>query len=68
MNGIYVFNGSDTFMTVVILRSLGYRFIWRRPDDSLQAAMGHARIQSASDIFRLIHIATEAGWFIIAES
>lgn len=46
---------------------LGYRFIWRRPNDSLQAAMGQARIPSASDIFRLIHMATEADWFINAE-
>lgn len=47
---------------------LGYRFIWRRPDGSLQAARGQARIPSGTELFRLIQMATEAGWFINAEN
>ena len=46
---------------------MGYRFIWRRPNNSLQGAMGQARIPSASDIFNLLRMATEEGWFIVAE-
>lgn len=45
----------------------GYRFIWRRPDGSLQPSRGQARIPSASDIFELMRLATEAGWFIKVE-
>jgi len=52
-------DGSDSHM--------GYRFIWRRPDNSLQAAMGQARIPRASDIFHLLRLATDEGWFITAE-
>lgn len=40
----------------------GYRFIWRRPDGSLQAARGQARIPSLDDIRILTNMATEAGW------
>ncbi len=40
----------------------GYRFIWRRPDGSLQAARGQARIPSVSDIEKLMKLADEAGW------
>jgi len=29
--------------------------------------MGQARIPSASDIFNLLRMATEEGWFIVAE-
>ena len=47
---------------------MGYRFIWRRPDNSLQAAMGQARIPCAADMYKLIEKATEAGWFIKAEA
>lgn len=57
----YVYDSGDP-------SELGYRFMWRRPDDSLQAAMGQARIPSASDLFRMIQMATEAGWFITAEN
>ncbi len=46
---------------------LGYRFIWRRPNGNLQAARGQARIPSASDLFELMRLATDAGWFINAE-
>ena len=47
---------------------MGYRFIYRRLNGSLQAAMGQARIPSAVDIFRLMQMATEAGWFITCEA
>ncbi|GEM_PF-1907631 len=40
----------------------GYRFIWRRPDDSLQPARGQARIPSIADIIKLIRMAVEDGW------
>jgi hypothetical protein len=40
----------------------GYRFIWRRPDGSLQAARGQARIPSLDDAELLIRLAREAGW------
>jgi hypothetical protein len=46
----------------------GYRFIWRRPDGSLQPARGQARIPSAADLFDLLRSATRDGWFIAAES
>lgn len=32
----------------------GYRFIWRRPDGSLQAARGQARIPSISILLELV--------------
>jgi len=41
----------------------GYRFIWRRPDGSLQAARGQARIPSAGALFDLLRQAEAAGWF-----
>ena len=47
---------------------MGYRFIWRRPNGSLQAAMGQARIPSAAEMFTLIQKATKAGWFVSAEA
>jgi hypothetical protein len=40
----------------------GYRFIWRRPDGSLQAARGQARIPDAATLYRLIDDAVRAGW------
>lgn len=40
----------------------GYRFIWRRPDGSLQAARGQARIPSFADMNELIEKAAEDGW------
>lgn len=40
----------------------GYRFIWRRPDGSLQAARGQARIPSLDDIRALTDMAVSAGW------
>lgn len=46
---------------------MGYRFIWRKPDGTLHAARGQARIPSAAEMFQLIQMATEAGWFITAE-
>ena len=40
----------------------GYRFIWRRPDGSLQPARGQARIPSLADAELLIKLARELGW------
>lgn len=40
----------------------GYRFIWRRPDHSLQAARGQARIPSINVMKDLISRAEAAGW------
>ena len=45
----------------------GYRFIWRRPDGTLQAARGQARIPTAGDLFQLLSLAAQAGWFVSAE-
>jgi hypothetical protein len=41
----------------------GYRFICRRPDGSLQAARGQARIPDAVTHDRLIRAAKSEGWF-----
>lgn len=43
----------------------GYRFIWRRPDGSLQAARGQARIESYEQMMELIEMAKEARFFNI---
>jgi hypothetical protein len=40
----------------------GYRFIWRRPDGSLQAARGQARLPSIAEARALMTMAEEAGW------
>lgn len=40
----------------------GYRFIWRRDDNSLQAARGQARIPSLEDAETLFRIARAEGW------
>jgi hypothetical protein len=40
----------------------GYRFIWRRPDGSLQPARGQARIPSIAEMKRLLRLADETGW------
>ena len=40
----------------------GYRFIWRRPDGSLQAARGQARIPAIKDAERLFDMARQDGW------
>jgi len=40
----------------------GFRFIWRRPDGTLQAARGQARIPRLSDALDLIRRAIEGGW------
>jgi len=40
----------------------GYRFIWRRPDSSLQAARGQARIPSVEAALALINKAKAEGW------
>ena len=40
----------------------GFRFIWRRPDGSLQPARGQARIVTLKDAEKLIDIARKQGW------
>lgn len=40
----------------------GYRFIWRRPDGSLQAARGQARIPSVKLMQNLVAEAVADGW------
>jgi len=40
----------------------GYRFIWRRPDNSLQAARGQARLPSLKIVQDLIAQARAGGW------
>ena len=40
----------------------GYRFIWRRPDGTLQGARGQARIPSIANILELTAKALKAGW------
>jgi hypothetical protein len=40
----------------------GFRFIWRRPDNSLQPARGQARIPDLESALRLIHHAVERNW------
>ena len=41
----------------------GFRFIWRRPDGSLQAARGQARIESYEQMMALINQAKNEGFF-----
>ena len=41
---------------------LGYRFIWRRPDGSLQAARGQARIPTIAAARALMDQAIMEGW------
>ena len=40
----------------------GYRFIWRRPDGSLQAGRGQVRLPSLAEAELLIAKAKAAGW------
>jgi len=40
----------------------GYRFIWRRPNGTLQPARGQARIPSLDWAQRLMDRARNAGW------
>lgn len=41
---------------------MGFRFIWRRPDGSLQAARGQARIPSLEEASLLMEKAKNEGW------
>ena len=41
----------------------GFRFIWRRPDGSLQAARGQARIETYEQMMASINQAKEEGFF-----
>ena len=45
----------------------GYRFIWKKPDGSLQPARGQARIPDSIALLELIYKASEAGWFVNVE-
>lgn len=40
----------------------GYRFIWRRPNGSLQPARGQARLPSVAQAIKLMADAMEQGW------
>ena len=40
----------------------GFRFMWRRPDGSLQAARGQARIPSLDDVDVLLRLARQEPW------
>lgn len=40
----------------------GYRFIWRRPDGTLQAVRGQARLPSIRVATELMEAARAAGW------
>ena len=40
----------------------GFRYIWRRPDGSLQAARGQARLPSIPVAMQLMNDAISAGW------
>ncbi len=42
----------------------GFRFIWRRPDGTLQAARGQARIPGKKELEELITLAEKEGLFI----
>ncbi|MBQ1209838.1 MAG: hypothetical protein IIX64_05160 [Bacteroidales bacterium] len=41
----------------------GFRFIWRRPNGTLQAARGQARIPSLQELESLVAQAKSAGFF-----
>ena len=41
----------------------GFRFIWRRPDGSLQPARGQARIPAKQDLEDLLNQAAQEGWY-----
>jgi len=40
----------------------GFRFIWKRPDGTLQAARGQARIPDVETINELLEEAKKQGW------
>lgn len=42
----------------------GFRFIWRRPNGSLQAARGQARIPGRQELLDLVNQAEKEGLFI----
>lgn len=50
----YIYNDGSSQM--------GFRFIWRRPDGSLQAARGQARIPDLDIAVALMEKARELGW------
>jgi hypothetical protein len=44
----------------------GYRFIWRRPDGTLQAARGQARL-TPEYIAILLGLSAQAGWYPVPQ-
>mgnify|MGYP000874523291 CR=1 FL=1 len=42
--------------------SMGYRYIWRRPNGHLQGARGQARIPSLGTMMELMSVAIREGW------
>lgn len=59
------YNSSDGAKTSV---EEGYRFIWRRPDGSLQAARGQTRLPSISLAKSLMDCAIAQGWGDFSDS
>ncbi|WP_202973514.1 hypothetical protein [Abditibacterium utsteinense] len=43
----------------------GFRFIWRRPNGTLQAARGQARIPNEATLQLLLEKAKSAGWYFM---
>ena len=41
----------------------GFRFIWKRPNGSLQPARGQARIPNAEWLHQILRDAESEGWF-----
>jgi hypothetical protein len=42
---------------------MGFRFIWRKPNNTLQPARGQAIIPNEKALFELIELAQNEGWF-----
>ena len=62
MAGACACNGPATSTTIRANQQTGYRFIWRRPDGSLQPARGQARLPSLADAELLMRLARDLGW------
>ena len=45
----------------------GYRFIWKRPDGTLQAARGQARLPNMDVIHQMLEQAKREGWGFIGD-
>ncbi|HAQ86922.1 hypothetical protein [Aeromonas caviae] len=46
----------------------GYRFIWRRPDGTLQGARGQARLPTMDLIHEMLEQAKREGWGYIGDA